>query len=235
MHIQPLKDGFQAVQRQMIGQFAGDDVRQQPRTGQAFFDGLGRFEGDLDVGFAVALNAPLAAGLAGVFVADVLEHLKTGGHIFELFADLLADAAAELAAAGAELLLRGKVMFDGTPRQGLRQFAPAVLMLDAAGGKRFAGLLLDGGGVDRQRIHHQTEEQQLRGIESLGLGSIDAAEDRFDLRLVPLLHCLDGCCGFALNLCTIGTLLHQQFFEHRRIIGKCVGCIHALYATYIHI
>jgi hypothetical protein len=117
-------------------------VRQQARPRQPLVDRLVGLLGDLDLRLAVALIAPLDAGLAGVLVADVLEHLEAGGEIFELLGDFLADAAAFQPAAGAQLLFGLKVMFDGDARQRLGQLRPPVLVLDATSLEHFAGFTL---------------------------------------------------------------------------------------------
>ena len=48
MHAVAGEDPLQAVQRQMVGQLAGDDIGQQAGAGQAFFDRLRRLVGDDD-------------------------------------------------------------------------------------------------------------------------------------------------------------------------------------------
>ena len=47
----------------MVGQLAGDDVGQQPRTGQAFIDSFGRFRGNFNLPVPIALLAPAAVAV----------------------------------------------------------------------------------------------------------------------------------------------------------------------------
>ena len=63
----------------------------QPRPRQALRNGLVGLVGQFDLRLAVTLDAPLGAGLTGIFVADVLENLETGRVVFELLGDLLAE------------------------------------------------------------------------------------------------------------------------------------------------
>jgi hypothetical protein len=96
------KDLFEAVQRQMIGEFAGHHVRQQPRTGQSLFDRLPGFIRQIDMRLAIALVAMSRIAVrAGVFVADVLQDHEVAGKVLQLLALLLSDALPLLTAAGA--------------------------------------------------------------------------------------------------------------------------------------
>ena len=229
---------LQAVQRQMIAQFADNHVGQQARPGQTLGNRgggrqrLGRIgaavpvglaEGDLDVRLAVARVAPLRTGLAGILGADVLEDFEAGRVVFELFGDFLADAAAFQSATGAKLLLGLEVMFDGNPRQRLGQLRPAVLVLDAAGCQLLAGFGFHRRLVHRQRIQHQSKEQQLRRIEAFGLGAVEPAEQRLDLGLVLLLQGFNGVGGFLLDLLAGGPLLGDLLIAQRRLPPRTAG------------
>ncbi len=78
----PAEDAFEAVQRQMIGVFAGGDLRQQARPGQALRDDADRHVGDTDM--IVTLGA-------GILETHVLPHEQTGRYIVELLTDLLTE------------------------------------------------------------------------------------------------------------------------------------------------
>ena len=84
---------LQAVQRQMIAQFADNHVGQQSRPGQTLGNRGGGHQRSGEsvqpflsasrraismLRLAIALVATLRAGLAGIFVADVLEDFEAG-------------------------------------------------------------------------------------------------------------------------------------------------------------
>jgi hypothetical protein len=106
IHLLTRKYLLDPIQRQMIGEFAGDHTRQQARAGQAPLDPFGRPLGQADVGVAIARVAfSTIAMLAGVFVADVLKHQETGREVFQLLGTFPADAMPLFSAAGTGLLL----------------------------------------------------------------------------------------------------------------------------------
>src|SRR5437016_6623478 len=109
----PLKDIFQPIQRQVIGELAGYDIGQQSRSGQALVDGRLRLGGYLDVRILPLL---LAAG-TGILLAHVVQTLKPARNIFDLPAFLGPDLLAWLAAAGAGALLRLQFMHVGSYRK----------------------------------------------------------------------------------------------------------------------
>ena len=162
----PREDVLQAVQRQVIGVFAGDHIRQQPRTGHAFVDRLRRFFSQGDVGvFGVVL-----ALLAGVLDLNVLDPLEAAGDIFDLPARFLADLRAGFAAAGTDLLSVGQVVFLAHHRQVIerRQVAPAAA--DAADCRhfRFRNIRRQIGRIHRRQFHSPGEFQQhLRRVARL--------------------------------------------------------------------
>ena len=182
----PFEDRLQAIQRKVISHLAGDDVRQQPRPDETFFNWPPELRRLLRRDH---LRPPLAgvlfAGLAGVRDADVLEDLEVRGEAFELFADFLADAVARGCAAGALLLLVGEVVDDADAREVLGQFAPAVVVSvpGSAAGELLAGLVFDGcgvRGVQRHGVDINAEQHQLKRVKALGLGAVEPAEDRID-------------------------------------------------------
>ena len=125
----PLEDPFLAVKRQVVGILADGHVGQQSRAGQPLLDRLGEPLGDHDVGLA---------RLAGVLGPDVLEHDQRGRHVFELLADLLAEARAArrhsrgraAASSGTSWTIRLRGRFAG---KGLRPW-PLAGGFAAAGG-----------------------------------------------------------------------------------------------------
>ena len=88
----PPEDRFLTVERQVVGELAGDDVGQEPRPRQPLLDRLGEPRGDHDV---------CGAACARILRPDVLEHDQAGGDVFKLLADLLADRPTLVAAVGA--------------------------------------------------------------------------------------------------------------------------------------
>ena len=70
-HALPLEDPFQAVQGQMVGALAHDDLRHQPRRGQAAGNRLGRLAGHHHVLLRQRQAAFGKLLLAGVFLADM--------------------------------------------------------------------------------------------------------------------------------------------------------------------
>ena len=122
---------------------------------------------------------------ARVLGPDVPEHDQRGRHVFELLADLLADARPLRAAVGAGPLLGRDVVHDLPAREARRQGLAAV----ALGSDGLAG-----GGAVRPRVRVRAlgrggfedlarEEQELVGVEFLGLPAVEPAEELFELVL----------------------------------------------------
>ena len=195
----------------MITELGGDDVSQQPRPGQTLFNRLRCLGGGLDVRFAIALVASVAAGTAGIFMADVLEHFQTGGIKLQLLADLTADADAILPAAGTLLLFVAQVMNNLHSRQMIRQLASAVLvMIDSPGLELLPTLGLHGLFIHRQFVDGDAEQQQLGWIKPLRVRAVEAANDRIHLRLVPLGHRFKLIGGFTLDLIELRVSLRNH-------------------------
>jgi hypothetical protein len=128
-------------------------------------------------------------------MANVPQHFEARRHVFQLFADRLADAATQLAAVRAGFVFVGQIVFDVDPRQVVRQRMAAVLMLllDAARDELFTGFGCDTRFVQRQLIDALAKEQQLARIERLVLGTIEAPEQRGGRGFDGFLHgLLDG-------------------------------------------
>jgi hypothetical protein len=162
----------------MIGLLAHGHVSEKPRAGQPFFDRLGQSLCDHDVGLA---------RLAGELGPDVLEHDQRGGNIFELFAEFLADALAKHAAIGASSLLRRDVVDDPLASQAGRQGLSAVTLdgrLGGRGRRRFGSRFGLGRDLGRAGLEELAgEEQELIGVELLGLLAIEPLEEKFELVL----------------------------------------------------
>ena len=98
------EDVFQAIERQVIGEFTHHQLGQQPRLRQTPLDGLGRRRRD---GY-VFLTGP-----AGVFPAHMLDHFQFGGTYFSC--SLVSDpmgALPRLTAAGATFFRFAQVVLD---------------------------------------------------------------------------------------------------------------------------
>ena len=175
---------FQAIERQVVAEFAGDDISQKPRTGQTLLDGLRSLGCRLDLRIEdLGLALP-----AGVLEPDVLEDLERRRHIFQLLADLLADAVPEIPTTRALLLLFRQVMLDGDARQMGREHCPAMLMpiAYAAGGELLPRLLFDTHLVQWHALDAQAKEQQLPGIkppEVLIARAVEPAEQRVEFEI----------------------------------------------------
>jgi len=113
----PFQDAFLAVQRQVVGILAGDDLRQQAWPRQSFVERLRQLGGGDDVFLAVP---------ASVLHALVLDDEQRRRHPVELLAGLVADRAAWLAAAGAAALGLRQFVAATFAAQVSRQTAPAV-------------------------------------------------------------------------------------------------------------
>ena len=178
------EDPFLAVQRQVIGVLADGHVGQEPRPGQPLLDRLGEPLGDDDV--------PLA-GLAGVLGPHVLQDDQAGRDVLELLADLLADPDPHRAAVGAGELLGRDVVEDRLARQAGRQRLAAVaILLGRAGGAGpaapSAGGVGSGAAGSGCRQDLAGEEQELGGVELLGLAAVALAQELFELVLELLVE-----------------------------------------------
>ena len=184
LHAVTEEDPFLAVQRQVVGILADGHVGQQSWTGKPLLDRLGEPLGDDDVPFA---------GLAGVLGPHVLDDDQAGRHVLELLADLLADFDPQGAAVGTRELVGGDVVDFTLARQACGQWLAAVpLLLAWTGrsrswrrvGRRCVGQRRGFGGrgfVGRQDL--ACKEQELSGIELLGLAAITLAQELFELVL----------------------------------------------------
>ena len=115
----------------------------------------------------------------------MLDDVQHGGNEFELFADLFADALAQLAAAGAALLVVGQVVDHLLAGQVLRQRATAMPLAGGAPGLavirrlrffRLRGLFDQVGG----------EQHELLGIEPVGPRAVASLEQLLELMLERL-------------------------------------------------
>src|SRR5690349_10591218 len=94
-----------SVQRQMIGEFTHDHLRQQARTRRAFFDWLRRLS-----------RRPHRTG-ASVLLAHILDHSQLRGNVFVALTRLFTDQAEILPADVAVLFLFGQVVENALPLQ----------------------------------------------------------------------------------------------------------------------
>ena len=121
--------------------------------------------------------------------------------------------------------------------------AVLVAVADATRDQRLAGLLGDGRLVERHRIDPDAEEEQLPGVEPLGLRAVEPAEDRVDFRLLlglqpqPLgFELLGRLLPDALDQrvvldAELLPLLAEQSLEQGRIVGQFVDAGHATRCT----
>ena len=159
----------------------------QPRPGKPLLDRLGEPLGDDDV--------PLA-GLAGVLGPHVLQDDQAGRNVLELLADLLADPGPHGAAVGTGKLLGGDVVENGLTRQaGGQRLAAVPLLLGWARrsrSRRRVGRRVGSGGFGGRgfpgRQDLAGEEQELSGVELLGLAAITLAQELFELVLELLVE-----------------------------------------------
>jgi hypothetical protein len=165
------EDRLLAVERHVVGQLAGDDMGQEPRARQTLLDRLGEPRGDHHM-----------RGAAGtrVFRPDVFQDDQAGGDVFELLADFLADRPTLGAALRAGAVLGGDVMDDPLARQARRQGLAAVTAGLRPGRRRRL----------RRRRHRlglgqdvPSEEQELIGIDPLGLLAVAVSQELFELVL----------------------------------------------------
>src|SRR6266480_4592876 len=99
------KDLLLPVQRQMVGPFAHNHLRQQAGPGDALFDRLWRLA-----------RGPHRAR-AGVLQAGFFDHCERGGHVFVVFTSFLANVAEIPFAPGAVLFLVREVTHDALTLQ----------------------------------------------------------------------------------------------------------------------
>ena len=119
--------------------------------------------------------------LAGVLGPHVLEHEERGRHEFELLADLFTDARAIAATFGAGPLLDRDVVDDPPAGQTRRQGLAAVTWgrgFRRRGGRGFGRRLRCGGFED-----FACKQQELVGVDRLGLAAVEPAEELFELML----------------------------------------------------
>ncbi len=170
-----LEDPFLAVERQVVGELAGDDVGQEPRPRQPLLNRLGEPRCDHDVRGAAG---------AGIFRSDVRQHDQARGDVFELLADLLAEEPALAAAFGTGAVFGSDVMDDPLAGQARRQRLATVatrlgLRLSRCPwwkrGRHRLGL---GPGQDVAR-----KKQELIGIDRLAFLAVSLPQELFDLML----------------------------------------------------
>ena len=169
----PAEDAFQAMQRQMVGVLAGDDLGQQAGAGQALVDDRDRHRRDGDMVMTLR---------AGVLEADVLPDEQAGRLVIELLADVLAELLADFAATGTEplrlgqacarLAARGRSLGSGLRPWPLRFLAspaasPACACSSAGG--------LSGAGVSAA-VGHLGNEPRLVRIETFRLLAVQTAQ-----------------------------------------------------------
>jgi hypothetical protein len=121
----------------------------------------------------------------------VLDHDQRRGDVFELLADVLADAGPLGAAVGAGAPLGRDVMDDRLAGQARRQRLAAVaLLLGGARSRRRARLGSRGGCRRRLGLRQDLpgEEQELGRVDPLGLRAIALAEELFELVLELLVE-----------------------------------------------
>ena len=170
-------DPLLAVQRQVVGVLADGHLGHQPRPGQPLLDRLGEPLGDDDV--------PLAT-LAGVLGPHVLQDDQAGRDVLELLADLLADPDPHRAAVGTGEPLGRDVVEDRLARQVGRQRLAAVATFPGRARRRRRRVgrrrRLGGRGLGgRQDL--AGEEQELGGVDRLGLAAVPLAEEQLELVL----------------------------------------------------
>jgi hypothetical protein len=156
----------------VIGVFADGDVSEKSRARQPLFDRLGEPLCDHDMG----LTRP-----ARVLGPHVLHREERSRHEFELLADLFTDARAIAATLGAEPLLDRDVVDDPLAGQTRRQGLAAVTLgrgFRRRGGRGFGRRLRCGGFED-----FACKQQELVGVERLGLAAVEPAEELFELML----------------------------------------------------
>src|SRR5690606_14818339 len=127
----------------------------------------------------IALRAmPFGAVATGVLVLDVLDDKEAGRLMLQLLGDLLADAHALFAAAGASQRLAFELVLDGLTLQALGQRLPAVLVTAARAtrGQLLPRLLLHRLRVHRHGVEHLPKQKKLRGVEALRAWPVEAAE-----------------------------------------------------------
>jgi len=101
------EDALQAMQRQVIGVLADDNLGQEAGAGQALDNGQALGDGLL--GLAGDDDMVMTLG-ASVFRADMLVHEERRGDVIELFAGLFAEMDAGHLAVGASALSLGQVI-----------------------------------------------------------------------------------------------------------------------------
>ena len=150
-HPEPGKELLLPVQWEMIDKLSGEHMGQQPRANDGLGDDLRRHRCDPH-DWPLVLH-PFAPP-AGIFGADVAQHLDAGRDDIELFAHLFPDPA-QFTAAAAGLLLLGQIMDDLYPgqlrRQPLAAWLFAIMRLHRDPG-RFDVLRL--GQVEQRHLHH---------------------------------------------------------------------------------
>ena len=170
-----LEDPFQAIQRQVIVVFAGQDMSQQSRPWQAFADRLNRQRTADHV--ALTLRT-------GVLDPRVHTHENASRHILELLTDVFADALEVAAAFPAHTVSRRGMVLRSMPRQMFGQAATTVSRgagrgLFLAGGRRGsrAGGFRGVGGQPRSQV-----ESQLTGIQLFRATTENPTPQRLQLR-----------------------------------------------------
>jgi hypothetical protein len=119
----------------------------------------------------------------------VLDHDHRRGDVFELLADVLADAGPLGAAVGAGALLGRDVMDDRLAGQARRQRLAAVaLLLGGTRSRRRVRLGCRSGCRLGLRQDLLGEEQELGRVDPLGLRAIALAEELFELVLELLVE-----------------------------------------------
>ena len=186
LHPVAAEDPFLAVQRQVVGVLADGHLGQQPRPGQPLLDRLGEPLGDDDVRLAA---------LAGVLGPHVLEDDQAGRHVLELLADLLADPDPHRAAVGTGKLARrgrrgGSRLRGRLAGSGLRPWPSFLGWFRRSRSRRRLGRRR---GLGRRwarscRQDLAGEEQELGGVELLGLAAVALAEELFELVLELLVE-----------------------------------------------
>jgi len=126
LHAVAGEDPLLAVQRQVVGELARDDLGEQPRARQPLLDRLGRLGRHRDVPLAVP---------AGDLDPHVLDDEERGRPVVELLAPPLADLGAQQAAVGAGSLLRGDLVHPPLAGQVGRQRLAAVPLGPAGAGR----------------------------------------------------------------------------------------------------
>ena len=184
----------------MIGVLADHDATQQAGS----WESLGnRLVGDGSNGHLFFTPA------AGVLPASMLDDFQNGRHKFQLFARFAADSLARLAAARAQPFSVGKIVFHNfagevSGKRSTTATAAAMFVND------------DGGFIHCFMFRHMVEQLvgleqwQLIRVDALGMGTILATQQPFDVMLDLL--------QLPLQLANRRLLLSNDLMTERQIV-----------------